>query len=55
MTAVRRECFGMIYRSGFYTMKEFTMIIRQSAKKPGVEIDKKDVGELARQHLGLEI
>ena len=39
LTAPLRDRFGVIHRLEFYTVEELTVIIRQSAKKLGVEID----------------
>ena len=52
LTAPLRDRFGMIHRLEFYTVKELTVIIRQSAKKLGVEIDEKGAVELARRSRG---
>lgn len=52
LTAPLRDRFGMIHRLEFYTVKELTVIIRQSAKKLGVEIDEQGAVELARRSRG---
>ncbi len=52
LTAPLRDRFGMIHRLEFYTVDELRIIIRQSAKKLGVEIDEKGAEELARRSRG---
>lgn len=52
LTAPLRDRFGMIHRLEFYTVEELEVIIRQSAGKLGVEIDKKGAVELARRSRG---
>ena len=52
LTAPLRDRFGMIHRLEFYTVQELTVIIRQSAKKLGVEIDEQGAVELARRSRG---
>ena len=52
LTAPLRDRFGMIHRLEFYTVKELTVIIRQSAKKLGVEIDEQGAVERARRSRG---
>lgn len=52
LTAPLRDRFGMIHRLEFYTVEELKVIIRQSAKKLGVEIDEKGAVELARRSRG---
>lgn len=52
LTAPLRDRFGVIHRLEFYTVEELTVIIRQSAKKLGVEIDGKGAVELAKRSRG---
>lgn len=52
LTAPLRDRFGVIHRLEFYTVEELTVIIRQSAKKLGVEIDGTGAVELAKRSRG---
>lgn len=52
LTAPLRDRFGVIHRLEFYSAEELTVIIRQSAKKLGVEIDDQGAVELARRSRG---
>jgi Holliday junction DNA helicase, RuvB subunit len=53
LTAPLRDRFGVVQRLEFYTPEELTVIILNSAKVLGVEIDKSGALELARRSRGL--
>lgn len=52
LTAPLRDRFGVINKLEFYTVDELTLIICNSAKVLGVEIDTKGARELARRSRG---
>lgn len=52
LSAPLRDRFGVIHRLEFYTVEELTLIIMQSAKMLGVDIEKDGAVELARRSRG---
>ena len=52
LTAPLRDRFGIIARLEFYTTKELTRIIQNSAKKLSVQVDDEGAVELARRSRG---
>lgn len=52
LTAPLRDRFGVIHKLEFYTPDELSLIITNSAKKLGVEIDEGGAYELARRSRG---